>query len=115
MINAIFPESPNIEVTDKKMQGKISFKGGASIILSAKVTGVPKPSVTWQQNGTTLEATETTTMEREDEFCRIVIKSCEAKNGGEYKLVAENTVGSAEHTFDVVVKGTVLFLKMTVL
>ena len=96
------------------MQGTISVKGGASIVLSANVTGAPKPSVTWQQNEITLESSDTIAMERENDFCRITIKASEAKNSGQYKLLAENVVGTAEHTFDVTVKGmSITHLKFT--
>jgi len=91
------------------MLDTINIKGGASILLSAKVTGVPKPSVSWEHNGTALESTDVISMERENDFCRIIIKPSEAKNSGQYKLLAENSIGSAEHTFDVLVKGMLIY------
>ena len=89
------------------MADTITVKGGATIILNAKVTGIPKPTISWQHADTVLESTNGTTIEKgKDEFTRITIKGSKAENGGQYMLVAENSVGAAQQTFDVVVKGT---------
>ena len=63
--------------------------------LIAKVDGFPVPECRWFFNDAPLQPSEDRTFETKDKTVSMSIGSCVKADGGVYKLVAENSVGTA--------------------
>lgn len=93
------PEPPVIQEPLK--DANIGLK--KPITLSAVISGVPKPEITWSKDGRTFKNKNQTF-----EACvaKYVISETHENSGGVYKISAKNTAGVAETTCEVVIKET---------
>ncbi|XP_075981852.1 hemicentin-2-like [Anticarsia gemmatalis] len=67
---------------------------GFPIVIVCSITGVPKPTVTWQFMGKTSSKYVTIPKQSEN---TLRITRVEDKHAGRYKCIAQNTVGTSEH------------------
>ncbi|CAL1291290.1 unnamed protein product [Larinioides sclopetarius] len=85
---------------------------GGSAMLELKITGYPKPKVTWFHKGK-----EVSTGGRirflfaDDETFTLVIKNVTKDDGGKYSVKAANEMGEAESTCNLTVRSAPSFLK----
>ncbi|KAF8768294.1 Obscurin like protein [Argiope bruennichi] len=85
---------------------------GGSAMLELKITGYPKPKVTWFHGGK-----EVSTGGRirflfaDDETFTLVIKNVKKDDGGKYSVKAANEMGEAESTCNLTVHSAPSFLK----
>nr|XP_042904669.1 obscurin-like isoform X2 [Parasteatoda tepidariorum] len=101
-------EAPSIkaELTDAE-----ATEGG-SAMLELKITGFPKPKVTWYHGGK-----EVSTGGRirflfaDDETFTLVIKNVKKDDGGKYSVKAANEMGEAESSCTLTVKSAPSFIK----
>ncbi|KFM71228.1 Muscle M-line assembly protein unc-89, partial [Stegodyphus mimosarum] len=63
------------------------------MLLEAKVTGNPKPTVVWDRNGTKLESGDHIKLSEGDNKAILSIEAAKAEDAGEYKLTATNEEG----------------------
>lgn len=76
--------------------------------LMAKVTGTPRPEVTWYRNNKELVVTPNVKLSYEDDTCSLIIKKMTMDLEGQYKCVAQNPAGTTDITAKVVVEGKVM-------
>ncbi|GIY55923.1 hypothetical protein CDAR_566731 [Caerostris darwini] len=85
---------------------------GGSAMLELKITGYPKPKVTWYHGGK-----EVSTGGRirflfaDDETFTLVIKNVKKDDGGKYSVKAANEMGEAESSCKLTVKSAPSFVK----
>ena len=75
------------------------------MVLQANMIGVPMPTVTWYLGDKQLEEDVHYTMETTASLVRLKINSVGADQAGQYKVVAENKIGSDSAEFTMEVKG----------
>ena len=90
---------------DSSLQKTQTLKAGQSLYLPVTVTGHPKPSITWYHGDKELVTKDNITIETVDKDSKVTVKATTGMDGGKYKIVAENKVGTTEAEFDVVIKG----------
>ena len=95
---------PKIEFEDR-LKTKQSLKGGANLNIAVIVTGTPKPATTWYKNDEILSNNDRTSIEANENLCKITTKSVKSTDGATYKVIAENEAGKDEAEFAVEVKG----------
>lgn len=102
------PELPKI----KLQMADVEVNDGSSAILEAKVTGYPKPQVTWYQGNEEIGVDERHRFLYEDEESySLLIKSVKRTDAGEYTLQAVNHLGKAETSAKLYVLSTPKFRK----
>ena len=67
--------------------------------------GVPTPKVKWSIQGQPADSVNGVAIETEDDASSFVVASMTSQFAGKVKVTAENSVGSDEAEFDIVVKG----------
>lgn len=78
--------------------------------LMAKVTGTPRPEVTWYRNNKELVVTPNVKLSYEDDTCSLIIKKMTMDLEGQYKCVAQNPAGTTDISAKVVVEGKVMLI-----
>ena len=103
--DCIIAAKPTITYDDK-FKDTIKVKAGAKVVIDTEISGVPAPKSAWTFEDKDLEADKNVHPEAQPTYGRVTILAAERPNAGQYKLTAENSVGKAEATFTLVVKGT---------
>lgn len=75
------------------------------LILTTKVTGIPRPKLTWYIEEIEVKQTYKTKMTYTEDVATLTITSIEKRQKGFYKCVAKNTAGSAETICQITVEG----------
>lgn len=102
------PEAPTITAN----LSDVEVNEGASAMLELKVTGYPKPKVTWKHEGKVIEAGGRYRFLFEDEeSMTLVIKNTKKSDAGTYSVVAENESGTANTDCRLTVNSTPTFKK----
>ncbi|XP_049774558.1 obscurin [Schistocerca cancellata] len=72
----------------------------------ARVTGIPKPDITWYFNDKPIQESDKYKIKRDGETCCLFVKDCQPTDSGRYKCKAINRDGedSCEANLDVVEK-----------
>jgi len=83
----------------------ISAQDGSQTKLVCKVTGLPRPSVTWYKEDEVIYPSEEFKLSYEGDECTLVIADVYPEDAGHYKVVAKNDVGTATTTCDLTVLG----------
>ncbi|XP_068593691.1 obscurin isoform X3 [Cebidichthys violaceus] len=69
---------------------------GQTVKLACKVTGVPKPAVTWYKDGRTVEADpHHIIIEDPDGSCTLILDNMTADDSGQYMCLATSSAGNA--------------------
>ena len=88
-----------------KKLNSVSVKVGEPLTLIAKVDGFPTPSYQWYFNGDALKESELRTFEVKEKTFSINIAETTQSDDGLYKLVSENTAGTASTEAEIRVLG----------
>ena len=73
---------------------------GEDATLKLKVSGIPKPTITWFNSGRMVESDHDTNVEQEGS---LTFMSAKLKHTGSYHFTATNVVGKVEGTTELVV------------
>ncbi|KAG7188138.1 hypothetical protein KM043_013359 [Ampulex compressa] len=79
---------------------------GTDIVLEGMIDGYPQPTIIWSKNGQELKSTDFKTSYAHNHV-RLELKNVNVKDAGRYTCTANNEVGSASSTADLVVKKTI--------
>lgn len=101
------PYAPRITIEVNEIETKIQ----STAILEAKVIGDPLPDITWLKNGVKLEEDGRIKFMFEDNIASVVIKNVEVEDEGDYEIIAENELGSATETINLLIKAAPRFRK----
>ncbi|XP_067145351.1 LOW QUALITY PROTEIN: obscurin-like [Centruroides vittatus] len=89
------PEAPKI----KASISDVEVSEGASAMLELKVTGYPKPNVTWFKDGKEIKASDRVRfLFEDDESYTLIIKNVKKEDAGKYKVTAKNDMGEVEES-----------------
>ncbi|XP_060064239.1 myosin light chain kinase, smooth muscle-like isoform X2 [Ylistrum balloti] len=83
-----------------------SLSVGDKLVLEAKVTGYPRPTVHWYKEKEELTSTEASTMEFDGSTVRLVMPHVKATDSSTYKCVAENEAGKDQIKAKITVTST---------
>ena len=81
----------------------ITVISGEKIELTAKISGVPPPNVTWSRNDQSHPLDESFKLQTNEEYFTMIKDNCLLNDDGTYKLTAVNEGGSIEITGRVTV------------
>ena len=95
---------PTIEY-DEKLKNIPSLKAGSSLILLVNISGMPTPSTKCFFGEEEIKPGVDTFIEGDGTYFRLTVKKVTGANGGKYKIVTENEVGSDSAEFNVTVIG----------
>lgn len=81
---------------------------GKDVSLVCKLTGLPKPEVTWEYNGEPLPTDDThvASYSPENDTHHLTITDTTLQDSGRYTAVAKNPFGTAKCTAEVLIEGT---------
>ena len=100
-----FSGEPEILYEDK-YDDTLMLKAGGAIVLPVSITGHPRPTVKWFHGDKELIQGNGTTIETNEKSSTLTVKGISAaKNSGNYRVEAENKVGSDSAEFTVKIKG----------
>ncbi|KAG5677714.1 hypothetical protein PVAND_007446 [Polypedilum vanderplanki] len=75
-----------------------TVKQNETITLTAKVTGIPRPDVTWLRNNKPLQPSDRMSTEYIGETTTLKITKADSEtDSGDYKCIASNIIGKASH------------------
>ena len=74
-------------------------------IINVNVTGTPTPKVQWLYKDSPISSAAKAKIDTKENYTTLQVKGADTSDGGKYKLVAENKVGTAEAEFTVVMLG----------
>nr|XP_039274734.1 muscle M-line assembly protein unc-89-like [Styela clava] len=77
---------------------------GVKVTLSCSIGGKPQPSITWYKDNKNISENCNYFKENVIGLCRLVIKCTKPSDAGVYKIVAENTVGSATSEANLIIE-----------
>ena len=100
----IYLAAPKITYEDK-LNDVQKFKAGQTLILMVNISAEPSAKVKWSRDGTDLFNSGNVSIETTSEFSRLTVKGSSGTDTGAYKVEATNEVGSADATFNVVIRG----------
>ena len=83
-------------------QKTVIAKAGDDIKVEIPVMGRPRPTVSWQKDGTALKLTQRTNVETAAATVTLSISECNRADSGVYTMTAKNIVGSV--TDNIIVK-----------
>lgn len=106
MVTTYFPAHPKLEY-DNKLKSQQIMKAGSTLTVEVNISGIPSPKIVWQKDGQPIEKTPRLSIDITDEITTLKIKNTTQDDTGVYSVVAENTVGKAEASFDINVRGNV--------
>ena len=69
------------------------------------MSGVPIPEVKWSHNGHPIAEGSEVKIDSGPTYSTLTISPSKKENAGQYRVAAENSVGSDEVDFDVDIKG----------
>lgn len=102
------PEAPAIKLS----LSDVEVMEGASAVLEAKITGFPKPKVTWYRETEIIESSERHKFLYEDfESYALMIKNVKKEEAGKYHIKAVNELGQAETSGKLIVNSPPKFKK----
>ena len=78
---------------------------GANLKIPVKVSGLPKPSLTWSKDEQPVRSHGNLTIDLADKATTLTLKKVTREDDGLYTLVAQNEAGQASAEFDVEVIG----------
>ena len=90
---------------DDSYKPQIVTKASTKFSLNTHIDGVPTPKVKWSIQGQPADSVNGVAIETEDDASSFVVASMTSQFAGKVKVTAENSVGSDEAEFDIVVKG----------
>lgn len=93
MILCSFSVPPTIEVDVKLIEGVIA-KAGTTIVLPAKMTGIPIPTAKWMTDGKDITSEGRCHIETAGSSTILSISECQRGDTGEYVLIVTNPAGS---------------------
>ena len=99
----IISAKPQIKVDRFTKMSQI-LKGGQALKLNAQISGLPKPTVQWFLNEQSVDEIPSVLVQKADGSSSLEVLRVEPKQGGTYRLVAENELGSDSAEFEVKVK-----------
>ena len=100
----LLPGGPNI-LYDSSLEEQIVRKAGTTLEISTNITGHPKPTSKWFHGDKELIPSGDVSIKKDDTNAILKItKTSGGANSGKYRLLAENSVGSDEAEFDVLIK-----------
>ncbi|GMS98905.1 hypothetical protein PENTCL1PPCAC_21080, partial [Pristionchus entomophagus] len=78
---------------------------GKTVTLACKVEGIPRASVSWFKDGLPVKKDDRHTVEYADDGnCSLTIRDCKDSDGGSYRCVASNPLGSTNCSSLVTIK-----------
>uniref|UniRef100_A0A3B4AC94 Titin n=1 Tax=Periophthalmus magnuspinnatus TaxID=409849 RepID=A0A3B4AC94_9GOBI len=93
---------PTIEVDVKLIEGLV-VKAGSTIVLPARLTGIPMPTAKWSSDGKEMASEGRVTIETLGSNTMLSISECQRGDTGEYILSASNPAGSKSVALHVTV------------
>ena len=99
-----FPVAPKLEV-DGRYGGVQQIKGGTRMSLTASMSGVPQPTARWFHNGNELRTNDNVTVETGKNYATLHVAKANKDFAGQFKVIAENSVGSDSKEFTAEIKG----------
>ncbi|VDM43005.1 unnamed protein product, partial [Toxocara canis] len=97
---SVIGKKPMVEFEGKTIEAKV----GETLKVSANVTGLPQPQLSWKKDSVALKTIENAVMAHKDGVASITVKKCVLENSGVYTLCAENEFGKNEAQITVKVK-----------
>lgn len=94
----IVQSRPILETTISKMAAEV----GQSITLTCRVSGQPKPQISWKRNEQMIPCDEII-----DDKCHLRLMKMSEKDFGSYRCIAENLLGREEWTYTIVSRGKI--------
>ncbi|ODM95048.1 Muscle M-line assembly protein unc-89 [Orchesella cincta] len=109
-INQLLKEPSAPSITAKLTDTEVSL--GGSAMLELKVTGFPKPDISWFKDKTLLEAGgRFRFLYEDDESIALIIKNVNYQDEGLYKVIAKNDLGEATTSGNLVIRQPPKFMK----
>ncbi|GAB6018703.1 hypothetical protein CHUAL_000380 [Chamberlinius hualienensis] len=102
------PEPPKItaELSD------VEVSQGTSAMLELKVTGYPKPAITWTKDESEIKpGSKYKILHEDDENMALIIKNIASEDAGKYSVTAKNALGEVASAANVIVKSPPVFRK----
>ena len=85
---------------------------GQRLVIEAKISGIPKPTVSWSYGDQPVMQNERVTIETRNGTTILTLNNVTLTESGSYKVKATNEVGNAEVEFKVEVKGEYLKISL---
>lgn len=76
-----------------------------TVVLMCKVHGKPEPTVSWSKDNTTVRESENLRITSDQEVQKITFLKISKQMAGKYSCEAENKLGSAKTSCNVIVNG----------
>ena len=99
---------------DAKYRDEVKLNAGGNLIIPVTISGLPKPTVSWFHDDKALSPGNGTTIESTDTSSKLTVKEISSNQSGTYSVKAENTAGSAQAHFTVILKGKIFALGLLI-
>lgn len=101
-------QKPVIVISEEEINQKHKVDDEWSV--TATVTGIPKPVISWYRNGNKLESTDDLKIIREENTSKIMINQLKRSHSNKYSIEAYNKAGSCLVELTLKVYGKCIFL-----
>ncbi|TKR69833.1 hypothetical protein L596_021934 [Steinernema carpocapsae] len=94
-------DKPRVVFAEKTIDVKV----GDAVTISASISGLPAPKITWKKGEAVIISTKNVNLSDRDGEATLTIKNCSAEHSGAYTLTADNESGSASASIQLNLKG----------
>lgn len=102
----IFTVAPKINVPPR-FRDTAFFDKGENAVIKIPFIGNPRPRITWQREGETIESGGHYSVETQQRHAILTLRDVNNLDTGSYRLTAENELGSDSVIIKIQISGTV--------
>ena len=100
-VKFIVRQAPEIQF-ENKFKKTLFVSVGSNVRIQFKITGTPKPEVTWCKDGNRLKKNDRPSIDNTiEDIYNFVIKQCDRNDSGVYTLNAKNELGKADAKVEI--------------
>ena len=107
-----FSDKPKLEY-DNKFRDVVTLKAGSTLKVPVKVSGLPKPSVTWSKDDQPIRSQGRLNLDISDKSTTLTVKKVTREDDCVFSVIAENEAGQATAKFDIEVIGKLGYIKIS--
>uniref|UniRef100_A0A8C1MU22 Titin n=1 Tax=Cyprinus carpio TaxID=7962 RepID=A0A8C1MU22_CYPCA len=103
LANPVVAKDLAIQPTVRTKLSTYNVQVGQDLKIEARISGHPKPTITWTKDGSVLKQTTRVNVADTAHHTTLTIKDATREDGGMYNIAVANVLGQAEATVEIII------------
>uniref|UniRef100_A0A671KJU4 Titin n=1 Tax=Sinocyclocheilus anshuiensis TaxID=1608454 RepID=A0A671KJU4_9TELE len=103
LANPVVAKDLAIQPTVRTKLSTYNVQVGQDLKIEARISGHPKPTITWTKDGSALKQTTRVNVADTAHHTTLTIKDATREDGGMYNIAVANVLGQAEATVEIII------------